>query len=196
MKRFFDIVFSALMLLGLLPLFICISLFISLDSRGGIFYSQKRIGKFGKPFMLYKFRTMFVDSEKMGLLTIGGRDNRITRAGYSLRKFKLDELPQLINVLIGDMSLVGPRPEVEKYVLLYNDEQMKVLNVRPGLTDPASLYYIDESELLASSDNPEKTYIDVIMPAKLKLSSEYVETRSFKSDFLIIFATFRKIIGI
>ncbi len=164
-------------------------------SRGGVFFAQKRVGKNNADFSLLKFRTMRTGSEKMGQLTIGSKDLRITKVGYFLRKFKLDELPQLINVLKGDMSLVGPRPEVRKYVELYTPEQMKVLLVRPGITDYASLKYFDENELLAKSDNPEKTYIEKIMPEKLSINLKYIEKVSLAEDIRIIFKTIGRIFG-
>ena len=192
-KRLFDIVLSFFALVLLLPVFIIISLWILLDSKGGVLYKQLRVGRYNRDFLLYKFRTMNPGSDTKGLLTIGGRDPRITRAGYLLRKIKLDELPQLFNILCGKMSIVGPRPEVRKYVDLYTTEQLKVLNIRPGLTDYASLEYINESEILASSDDPEKTYIDTIMPAKLELNLKYIQERSFRKDMGIIFKTIRTI---
>jgi lipopolysaccharide/colanic/teichoic acid biosynthesis glycosyltransferase len=192
-KRLFDIVVSFIGLVFLLPEFIIIAIFIVIESHGGVFFLQKRVGKNNKDFKIFKFRTMFSDSDKKGLLTVGNNDTRITKTGLILRKYKLDELPQLINVLIGNMSLVGPRPEVRKYVNLYNSEQMKVLNVKPGITDPASLKYSNENEILANFDNPEKAYIEEIMPTKLKLNLEYIKNRSFASDFKIILDTLRKI---
>ncbi len=193
MKRLFDIVVSFVGLIILLPFFILIAIWILLDSRGGIFYRQTRVGKNGVDFRLWKFRSMRPDSDKKGLLTVGGRDPRITRSGYFLRKTKMDELPQLINVLVGDMSLVGPRPEVRKYVDMYNDEQRKVLNVLPGITDVASLRYFDENELLSKSSDPEKTYIEEIMPAKLKLNLEYIDRANFGTDVGMIFKTIGRI---
>jgi lipopolysaccharide/colanic/teichoic acid biosynthesis glycosyltransferase len=193
MKRLFDIIFSLIGLIVLFIPFIFISIWILLDSRGGIFYRQTRVGKDNKDFRLWKFRSMRPDSDKKGLLTVGGRDPRITRSGYFLRKTKMDELPQLINVLRGDMSFVGPRPEVRKYVELYNSEQKKVLNVRPGITDLASLEYFEESELLAKSADPEKTYIEEIMPAKLKLNLQYISTANFGTDVGMIFRTIGRI---
>jgi lipopolysaccharide/colanic/teichoic acid biosynthesis glycosyltransferase len=173
-----------------------IAVIIMLDSRGGVFYRQERVGRWGKPFQLYKFRTMRIGSDQQGLLTIGGRDNRITQSGYWLRKYKLDELPQLINVVIGDMSLVGPRPEVERYTRLYTESQRAVLAVRPGITDPASIYYRDENEVLAGAENPEQMYIDVIMPHKLALNKLYIDhvnvANYLKLIFITIFTLFRK----
>lgn len=195
MRSGFDKLAAFLGLLILSPLLIIIALAISFDSRGGVFYIQTRIGKDFKPFGLYKFRTMRPDSESKGRLTIGKDDPRITRVGAFLRKYKLDELPQLINVLNGTMNLVGPRPEVLEYVQLYNEEQRKVLSVKPGITDYASLAYFDENELLAQSSNPRQTYIDEVMPAKLKLNLEYIENRSFGEDLRIVFRTIGRVLG-
>lgn len=175
------------------PILLILSILITIDSKGGVFYKQQRIGKDLKPFMLFKFRSMQTNSDKKGLLTVGNNDSRITKTGYYLRKYKLDELPQLINVLKGDMSIVGPRPEVEKYVKLYNQEQLKVFNVKPGITDWASIQYVNENEILARSNNPEKTYIDEIMPAKLKLNLEYVNNNSIFIDIKIIILTIKAI---
>lgn len=194
MKRLFDILVSLLALCVLLPVFLLISIWIVLDSRGGIFYTQQRVGRGNHDFSLLKFRSMRPGADKKGLLTIGGRDPRITRAGSFLRHSKMDELPQLINILAGKMSFVGPRPEVRKYVEHYSAEQMKVLEVRPGLTDPASLEYFQESELLAGSEDPEKTYLETIMPAKLELNLKYIDQRSFSRDLNIIFQTLGKIL--
>jgi lipopolysaccharide/colanic/teichoic acid biosynthesis glycosyltransferase len=163
------------------------------DSRGGIFYFQTRVGKNNKDFKLFKFRTMRTGSDKKGLLTVGAKDNRITKIGYYLRKYKMDELPQLLNVFIGDMSLVGPRPEVRKYVEMYNDEQRKILNVQPGITDYASLEYFEENKLLGNSPNPEKTYIEEVMPAKLELNMKYINEMGIVTDLKIIFKTIFKI---
>ncbi|MFN5712003.1 MAG: sugar transferase [Bacteroidota bacterium] len=193
-KRIFDCLFSSIGLIIISPIFMLLSLLIALDSQGGIFYKQVRIGKNMRPFKLFKFRTMYANSDKKGLLTVGDNDNRITRVGYYLRKYKLDELPQLINVLIGEMSFVGPRPEVEKYVKLYNNEQQKVLSVKPGITDWASIRYVNESELLARSSEPEKTYINEIMPAKLAINLEYVKQNNLLIDIKIILHTFRAIL--
>lgn len=193
MKRLFDIIMSLIGLIALLPLFLLIAVWIILDSRGGVFYRQVRVGKNGVNFKLWKFRTMRPDSDKKGLLTVGGRDSRITSSGYFLRKYKLDELPQLINVFVGDMSFVGPRPEVRKYVDLYNSEQRKVLEVRPGITDIASLEYFEENELLAKSPDPERTYIEEIMPAKLKLNVQYIQKANLATDIGMIFRTIGRI---
>jgi len=195
MIRLFDILFSTIGLLVLSPLFLIIYIIIIIESKGGGFYSQTRVGKNGIPFAIYKFRSMRTDADKHGLITVGGRDPRITRIGYYIRKYKIDELPQLWNVLVGDMSLVGPRPEVQKYVDLYTEEQRKVLSVRPGITDYASIEYVDENILLAKSDDPDKTYIEVVMPAKIKLNMKYINNKSLKEYFKIIFLTLAKIVG-
>src|SRR5712671_1066287 len=193
MKRLFDILFSLVTLITLSPFFILISILIKFDSRGKIFFVQKRIGKNSKEFSLLKFRTMKEGSEKSGMLTIGAKDSRITRLGFYLRKYKLDELPQFINVLMGDMSIVGPRPEVKKYVDLYTDEQKKILSVRPGITDVASLQFSDESATLLQYPNPGQAYIKEIMPAKLSLSLKYLEDRNLFTDVAIIIKTAGKI---
>jgi lipopolysaccharide/colanic/teichoic acid biosynthesis glycosyltransferase len=194
LKRFFDLFFSIIGLITLSPLFLIVSILIVLDSKGGVFYRQTRVGRGNVDFKLWKFRTMVTDSDKKGLLTVGLSDNRVTKVGRFLRKYKIDEFPQLINVLKGEMSLVGPRPDVRKYVDLYNLEQKKVLNVKPGITDYASIEYIDESDLLALSDDPEKTYIEVIMPEKLKLNFKYIQDQNLKTDLSILVKTILKII--
>jgi lipopolysaccharide/colanic/teichoic acid biosynthesis glycosyltransferase len=174
-KRLFDIFFSIVGLTILLPLFLVIALVIAIESKGGVFYLQHRVGKNNIDFKLYKFRTMFVNSDKSGLITVGMRDSRITKVGYILRKYKFDELPQLLNVLQGSMSFVGPRPEVRKYVELYNDTQLKVLKVKPGITDYASIEYSNENELLGNASDPDQLYVEVIMPAKLSLNLKYIQ---------------------
>ena len=194
-KRCFDILFSFIGLVFLSPFFGLLAIIILIDSKGGVFYKQIRVGKKGVDFKLYKFRSMRVGSDKKGLLTVGGRDNRITKTGYFIRKYKLDELPQLINVFIGDMSLVGPRPEVRKYVDLYNSEQLKVLSVKPGITDYASIQYSNENELLAKSQDPEMTYIEEIMPDKLKLNMRYINESGVFTDVKIIVKTIKKILS-
>lgn len=193
MKRAFDIIFSFFGLLALFPFFLLIGIWILIDSPGGIFYRQTRVGRNNRDFRLWKFRSMRPDSDKKGLLTVGGRDPRITNSGYFIRKYKIDELPQLINVLTGDMSFVGPRPEVRKYVDLYNEEQKRVLLVRPGITDVASLEYFEENELLGKSSDPERTYIDEIMPAKLKLNLQYIDKANLGTDLSMIFKTIARI---
>jgi len=194
LKRIFDILSSLLVLLVLLPIFVLISIAILLDSKGRIFYKQIRVGKNQKEFNLLKFRTMNSGSDKKGQLTVGTNDSRITKIGSVLRKYKLDEFPQLINVIKGEMSIVGPRPEVPKYVNLYSEEQLKVLSVRPGLTDLASIEFINENEILGKSDNPEKEYIENIMPQKLSLNLKYIENQSFIGDFKLIFRTIGKLV--
>ena len=194
-KRGIDILFSLIGLICLFPFFIFISFFIFITSKGGVFFVQLRVGKNNKDFKLYKFRTMFLNSDSKGLLTVGNNDKRITKLGYYLRKNKLDELPQLINVLNGTMSLVGPRPEVRRYVNLYNSEQKSILEVKPGITDFASLMYYNENEILANSVNPEQTYINEIMPIKLELNKQYINEMSLFTDLKIIFKTFIKLIN-
>ena len=193
MKRLFDILFSLFILLFFLPFGIVISLLIVLESRGGVFYKQERIGKNGIPFYLLKFRSMRTNADKLGKLTVGMNDPRITRIGYFIRKFKLDEFPQFINVLKGEMIIVGPRPDVKEYVDLYTNEQLQILIVKPGITDYASLEYFEESDLLAKSSNPEKTYIEEIMPEKIKLNQEYIANPTLFVDLKIIFLTAKRI---
>ena len=190
MKRVFDLIVSSLGLLILSPLLLVLAIWVKCDSPGPIFYRQLRVGRGNQDFWLFKFRSMQVEADKKGLITIGGHDPRVTRSGYYIRKYKLDELPQLINVFRGDMSLVGPRPEVRKYVNLYTSEQLKVLQVRPGITDPASIRYRNENELLAQVPDPEKYYREVIMPDKLKINLKYIANISFKNDLQIILHTF------
>ncbi len=194
LKRFLDVIFSVWGILIFTPLFIIIALSIKLTSKGPILYKQKRVGLNGIEFSILKFRTMKIGSDKSGLLTVGNRDNRITTVGYYLRKFKLDELPQLFNVFCGEMSLVGPRPEVQKYVDLYSDEDLIVLSVKPGITDYASIYFRNENEILKNSDNPEMEYINVIMPKKLNLNKKYIEERNVITDLKIIYNTIKVII--
>jgi lipopolysaccharide/colanic/teichoic acid biosynthesis glycosyltransferase len=194
MKRLFDIVASGLGLIVLSPLFLVLAIWIKLDSKGPVFYRQVRVGLNNKDFRIFKFRSMRVGADKGSLVTIGGRDPRVTRSGYWIRKFKLDELPQLINVFVGDMSLVGPRPEVRHYVDYYTPEQMHVLDVRPGITDPASIKFRNENELMEKAEDPEKYYIEVIMQEKIRLYLEYVNHHSFLGDIGLIFKTFWTII--
>ena len=194
MIRFFDFILSLVGLVVLAPIFIVLAIWIKIDSKGPVFYKQVRVGQNGIDFGLFKFRSMVVDADKKGLITVGGRDPRITRSGYFIRKYKLDELPQLINVLIGDMSLVGPRPEVRKYVELYTDEQQKVLSVKPGITDYASIEYMDENEILGKSNDPEKTYIEEIMPEKIKYNMKYINNKNLFEYFKIILLTVLKIV--
>lgn len=194
MKRLFDLFFSAIGIIVLSPIYLIISLLIIFDSKGGVLYKQERIGKNSVPFNVLKFRTMVPDAFAKGALTVGSRDPRITNVGYYLRKYKLDELPQLFNVLFGEMSFVGPRPEVKKYTDLYTPEQKKVLSVRPGITDYASIKFRNENDLLASSDDPEKLYIEEIMPEKLKLNLEYINDNHILKDIKIILDTFYTIV--
>ena len=193
MIRFFDILFSIIGLVLLSPIFIVLYLLIRIESKGGGFYSQERIGKNGKPFKLFKFRSMRIGSDKKGLITIGEKDNRITKTGFILRKYKLDELPQLWNVFIGDMSLVGPRPEVKKYTDLYTEEQKQVLQVKPGITDWASIKYVDENKILGESKDPDDAYVNLIMPNKIKLNMVYIQHQTLGEYFKIIFTTFKEI---
>ena len=194
MKRLFDILFSSALIIVLLPLGIVVSLWIVFDDFGSPFFVQQRVGLGGKNFGLLKFRSMKKNAELQGQLTVGMKDNRITRSGYVIRKYKIDELPQLINVFLGEMSVVGPRPEVPKYVLLYNEEQQNVLSIKPGITDFASIEYVRENELLIASSNPEKTYIEEIMPAKLALNLKYLREQSFLTDMKIILQTIKAIL--
>lgn len=194
MIRFFDFLFSLLGILILLPVFFLLFLAICFESKGGGFYKQLRVGRHSKDFYVYKFRSMRVGADQKGLITIGGRDPRITRVGYFIRKYKLDELPQLFNVLKGDMSLVGPRPEVRKYVDLYTDEQKKVLSVRPGITDYASIEYMDENTILGQADDPDRAYVELIMPDKIHCNMKYINNKSIGEYFKIIFLTCWKII--
>ena len=195
MKRLFDIVASGLGLLFLSPVFLVVAIWIKFDSQGPVFYRQVRVGRYNKDFKIYKFRSMRVGADKGSLVTIGGRDPRVTKSGYYIRKYKLDELPQLINVFIGDMSLVGPRPEVRHYVNYWTKEQLHVLDVRPGITDPASIKFRNENELMEKADEPEDYYINVIMQEKIKLYLKYVEQASFWYDIKLIFQTFKVIIS-
>ncbi len=194
MIRLFDIVLAIVALIVLFPLLFVIAIWVKIDSRGGIFYIQTRVGYKGRDFNLIKFRSMRVASDKLGLLTIGERDPRITNSGYFIRKYKIDELPQLLNVLIGNMSFVGPRPEVRKYVQLYNFEQLKVLNLKPGITDEASIAFRNENEILSKSSNPELTYIQEIMPVKIELNQRFIENPNLFNYLKIISKTICRII--
>lgn len=194
MIRFFDLFFSIMGTVILFPFFILIASIIKLNSRGPVFFKQIRVGRFNRDFSLLKFRTMHVNSDKLGLLTVGGRDRRITSVGYFLRKYKLDELPQLINVIKGDMSIVGARPEVRKYVNLYTPEQLKVLDTRPGITDFASIKYSNENEILERAKDPEEYYIKKVMPDKILLNMQFINAPYVATYFKVIFLTFLKII--
>ena len=178
----------------LLPVFLVMAVWIKADSEGPVFYRQVRVGMHGKLFRIFKFRSMRLGSDKTSQITIGERDSRITRSGIIIRKYKLDELPQLINVFTGDMSFVGPRPEVPKYVDLYTEAQRHVLDVRPGITDPASIKFRNENELMEKAEDPEDYYINVIMQEKIRLYLEYVENASFWYDIKLIFKTFEVIV--
>lgn len=193
MTRFLDICLSLFGLLVVSPLFLLVALWIVIDDPGPVFYRQVRVGRGGRDFRILKFRSMRRDADKMSLITVGDRDPRVTRAGYFIRKYKLDELPQLLNVLRGDMSMVGPRPEVRKYVSLYTPEQQRVLSVRPGITDYASIEYVDENRLLAASTDPDKTYIEEIMPAKIALNMRYINHPTVGEYIKILFLTLKAI---
>lgn len=194
MIRLLDFIFSLIGIIFLMPFFILVSLLIKLNSSGPLIYKQSRVGIHNIDFYVFKFRTMYVNSDKLGLLTVGGRDSRITSVGYYLRKFKLDELPQLFNVLIGDMSIVGPRPEVRKYVDLYTEQQKKVLKIPPGITDWASIKYKDENTILEKSIDPETDYINIILPDKIKYNLIFIEKNNAIEYLKIIFVTIWKII--
>lgn len=194
MKRLFDIVASGCGLLFLSPIFLFLAIWIKLDSEGPVFYRQVRVGRKNRDFKIFKFRSMRMGADKMGLITVGGCDSRVTHSGYFIRKYKLDEFPQLINVFIGDMSLVGPRPEVRKYVDLYTPEQMRVLDVCPGITSLASIRYRNENELLENAEDPDQYYINVVMQDKLAIDLEYIRNVSFGYDIWLIFHTFWEII--
>lgn len=194
MIRVFDVILSIIGLVILSPLLLLVYILIRLESKGGGFYAQERIGKSGKPFRLYKFRSMRIGSDKKGLITVGEKDSRITKMGYFVRRYKIDELPQLWNVLKGDMSLVGPRPEVKKYTDLYDEEQEKVLSVKPGITDWASIKYVDENRILGEAENPDETYVNVILPNKIALNMIYINNHNLKEYFKIIFATLSNIV--
>ena len=192
-KRLFDLVFAVVLLVVLSPWLLTIGLMVAVTSPGGPFFRQARVGLCGREFKLLKFRTMRPGSEAQGQLTIGGHDPRVTGVGYALRKTKLDELPQIWNVLVGDMSIVGPRPEVPQYVALYSPEQREVLTVRPGITGMASIHHVDENEMLARSADPEGTYIHEVMPAKLALDLRYIREQGFALDLRIISATVKRV---
>lgn len=194
-KRLFDWLASTLGLVLLAPLLLLLSLWIKLDSRGPVFFRQERVGQYGKTFHIHKFRTMVTDAEKRGLQITVGADARVTRVGQWLRKYKLDELPQLIDVWLGRMSLVGPRPEVPRYVACYPaDVREKVLSVRPGITDKASIEFKDENEILGRAVDPNKAYIEEVLPIKLAYYLEYIQTQSMLGDIRLIFRTFTALI--
>ena len=193
LKRFFDLILSLMGLLITVPILFLITILIKISSSGPVFYKQVRVGKNNKDFKIFKFRTMHVNADKKGLLTVGGRDPRVTSIGYYLRKFKLDELPQLINVFKGDMSFVGPRPEVRQFVNLYSEIQKKVLNVKPGITDLASIEFRNENEILSKEEDPNQYYIDYIMPKKLEINLKYINQRNLLKDFVVIIKTIKVI---
>jgi lipopolysaccharide/colanic/teichoic acid biosynthesis glycosyltransferase len=193
MIRFFDILFSLIGLILASPLFIILSIWIKADSKGPVFFVQERVGRNDKNFSLYKFRSMFYKSQDNVQITVGNRDPRITRLGYFIRRYKLDELPQLINVFLGQMSLVGPRPEVRKYVNLYNDDQKVILSVKPGITDYASIKFVNENDLLAKSRDPEKLYVQEILPHKIDLNMIFINNPSLKHYFQIILLTIKRL---
>jgi lipopolysaccharide/colanic/teichoic acid biosynthesis glycosyltransferase len=193
LKRLFDILASSVALILLLPALLMIGLAVAVGSPGGVFFRQQRVGKDGREFRLLKFRTMRPGSEAQGQITVGERDPRITGIGHFLRRTKLDELPQLINILKGEMSVIGPRPEVPRYVALYTTEQRKVLSVRPGLSSLASIAYINENEVLGRSSDPERTYIEEVMPAKLDLDLKYVREQSVALDIKVIVGTLARL---
>lgn len=196
MSRIADVVLSSLGLILLFPILGIVGLCIVLESKGGMFFRQERVGKDRKNFYLLKFRSMHQNAESMGQLTVGSRDQRITRMGYFIRKYKIDELPQLLNVVIGDMSLVGPRPEVPKYVNKYTEEQLSLLSIRPGITDFASLYYFEEADLLAQAEHPERTYLEEVLPKKLSFSLLYMKQKSLSKDIKVILVTILRLFGI
>jgi lipopolysaccharide/colanic/teichoic acid biosynthesis glycosyltransferase len=194
-KRIFDLFFTMLGLPVTAPILLVSALLIWVEDGRPIFFRQKRVGHKGKPFHIWKFRTMVVDAEKKGGAITVGHDPRITRVGYWLRKFKVDEFPQLINVLKGEMSLIGPRPEVEKYVNLYTEAQRQVLELVPGITDPASIKYANESDVLAQASDPEKMYIEEIMPEKIRLNLEYARHANCFTDFIVLLRTILRVFG-
>jgi lipopolysaccharide/colanic/teichoic acid biosynthesis glycosyltransferase len=193
-KRLFDFGLSLTAIVVMCPVFLIVAILLKFDSKGSVFYRQVRVGLNEKNFKLLKFRTMYVDSDRKGLLTVGDRDARITRLGFWLRKYKIDELPQLINVLSGDMSFVGPRPEVARYVELYDNFQRRVLTVKPGITDWASIEFIDENRLLASAEDPESFYIHTIIPQKITQNLKYIDHHNIWIDLKIISHTLRGIL--
>ena len=196
LKRSFDLILSFIGLLIIVPILFLITILIKISSSGPVFYKQVRVGKNNKDFKIYKFRTMHVNADKKGFLTVGGRDPRVTSIGYYLRKFKLDELPQLINVFKGDMSFVGPRPEVRQFVNLYTKIQKKVLDVKPGITDLASIEFRNENEILFKEQDPNQYYIDYIMPKKLEINLKYINQRNLLKDFAVIIKTIKVIFNI
>lgn len=194
MKRLLDLLFALLLIITLLPIMLVIGLIVVLSSKGPALFKQERVGRLKVNFMILKFRTMKTDSEQAGQLTVGGKDPRVTGIGYILRKFKIDEWPQLWNIMVGEMSFVGPRPEVPKYVSLYTEDQLRVLDARPGLTDLASVVYFSENELLSKADDAEKEYIENIMQEKLRLNLKHIDSQSFGKDIKVIGMTLLRLI--
>lgn len=195
LKRTFDLVSASVGLVVLSPVLLLVAAWIKLDSPGPVFYRQVRVGRYGVPFRIHKFRTMTVNAEAAGRLTVGA-DNRITRCGSTLRKYKIDELPQLVDVVVGTMSLVGPRPEVQEFIDCYPaDVRKKVLSVRPGITDRASIEMVDENDILAGYANPRQAYIDVVLPIKQRYYLQYVDEQGLLTDVIIILATLKKIVS-
>jgi len=188
-KRAFDLFWSVLGLAVLFPLLVLVALAVKLQDGGPVFFRQIRIGRGGRPFRIWKFRTMVVEAEHQGRAITVGRDPRITKAGWYLRSTKLDELPQLLNVAAGEMSLVGPRPEVPRFVALYSEDQRAILALRPGVTDLASIKYRNESDLLAQAENPDETYVRMVLPDKIRINLAYASQAGLWSDFLVILAT-------
>lgn len=195
MKRAFDVLVSFIVLVLFFPIGLMLAFLIVIESKGGVFYYQERVGQNQQLFSLIKFRSMRINADLQGQLTVGSRDSRITKVGFFIRKFKLDEFPQFINVLNGDMSIVGPRPEVPKYVALYTEQQLKVLTVKPGITDYASIAYFHENEILARAADPEKAYIEEVMPAKIQLNQRYLAKPTLSADLKIMLLTFLKMLG-
>lgn len=193
-KRLLDIIVSLISIILLLPIFVVIAILIKLDTKGPIFYIQQRVGRDFKKFGLYKFRTMVANADKIGPLVTKDRDPRITRVGYYLRKWKLDELPQFFNVLKGDMSLVGPRPEVERYIDLFRDEYKVILSIKPGITDYATIHFRDEEDIIAQFEDVEKGYTEIVLPKKIELYKKYIEEISLMTDIKILFLTFLKVL--
>jgi lipopolysaccharide/colanic/teichoic acid biosynthesis glycosyltransferase len=193
-KRLLDLLFALLLIITLLPIMLVIGLIVVLSSKGPALFKQERVGRLKVNFMILKFRTMKTDSEQAGQLTVGGKDPRVTGIGYILRKFKIDEWPQLWNIMVGEMSFVGPRPEVPKYVSLYTEDQLRVLDARPGLTDLASVVYFSENELLSKADDAEKEYIENIMQEKLRLNLKHIDSQSFGKDIKVIGMTLLRLI--
>ena len=192
-KRAGDVIVAAVGLVLASPILALAAIAVKLDSHGPVFFRQERIGRNFRPFRIFKFRTMVVDAPQLGAQITAGADPRITRVGRFLRKSKIDELPQLINVLVGDMSLVGPRPEMPKYVEMFRDDYRFILSVRPGITDPASIKYRDESAILANSPDPEQMYVEEILPDKLAIARAYVAEASVIQDICLLAATARSI---